>query len=66
LKPTLGVSNQRVRKENSQLVSSTNQLKLKASDGKFYETDTFDAEGISLLMWNEGFLATYNSMWNHR
>ena len=36
-------------KENSQLVSATNQLKLKASDGKFYKTDTFDAEGISLL-----------------
>ena len=39
----------KLRKENSQLVSATNQLKLKASDGKFYKTDTFDAEGISLL-----------------
>ena len=39
----------KLRKENSQLVSATNQLKLKASDGKSYKTDTFDAEGISLL-----------------
>ena len=39
----------KLRKENSQLVSATNQLKLKASDGKFYKTDTFDAEGVTLL-----------------
>ena len=39
----------KLRKENSQLVSATNQLKLKASDGKFYKTDTFDAEGVILL-----------------
>ena len=39
----------KLKKENSQLVSVTNQLKLKASDGKCYKTDTFDAEGISLL-----------------
>lgn len=39
----------KLRKENSQLVSATNQLKLKASDGKSYKTDTFDAEGITLL-----------------
>ena len=39
----------KLRKENSQLVSSTNQLKLKASDGKSYKTDTFDAEGVTLL-----------------
>ena len=35
----------KLRKENSQLVSATNQLKLKASDGKSYKTDTFDSEG---------------------
>ena len=39
----------KLRKENSQLVSAANQLKLKASDGKFYKTDTFDAEGVTLL-----------------
>ena len=39
----------KLRKENSQLVSGTNQLKLKASDGKSYKTDTFDAEGVTLL-----------------
>lgn len=39
----------KLRKEDIQLVSVTNQLKLKASDGKFYKTDTFDAEGVTLL-----------------
>ncbi len=39
----------KLRKVNSQLVSGTNQLKLKASDGKSYKTDTFDAEGVTLL-----------------
>ena len=39
----------KLRKENSQLVSATNQLKLKASDGKSYKTDTFDAKGVTLL-----------------
>lgn len=39
----------KLKKENSQLVSATNQLKLKASDGKSYKTDTFDAEGVTLL-----------------
>ena len=39
----------KLRKENSQLVSATNQLKLKASDGKSYKTDTFDAESVTLL-----------------
>ena len=39
----------KLRKENSQLVSTTNQLKLKDSDGKSYKTDTFDAEGVTLL-----------------
>nr|WP_308532934.1 hypothetical protein [uncultured Prevotella sp.] len=37
----------KLRKENSQLVSATKQLKLKASDGKSYKTDTLDAEGVS-------------------
>ena len=38
----------KLRKENSHLVSATNQLKLKASDGKSYKTDTFDAEGVTM------------------
>lgn len=33
-------------KENNQLVSATTQLKLKARDGKFYNTDTLNAEGV--------------------
>ena len=43
----------KLRKENSQLVSVTNQLKLKASDEKSYKTDTFDAEGVTLLANNK-------------
>lgn len=39
----------KLRKENSQLVSATNQLKIKASNGKSYKTDTFDAEGVTLF-----------------
>ena len=39
----------KLKKENNELVSVTNQLKLKASDGKSYKTDTFDAEGVTLL-----------------
>ncbi|MDI9504467.1 MAG: Fic family protein [Bacillota bacterium] len=33
-------------RENNQLVSATTQLKLKARDGKFYNTDTLNAEGV--------------------
>jgi cell filamentation protein len=39
----------KLTKENNELVSATNQLKLTASDGKKYLTDTFDSEGIILL-----------------
>jgi cell filamentation protein len=39
----------KLRKEGSQLVSGTNQLKLKAFDEKFYKTDTLDAEDVTLL-----------------
>ena len=31
------------------MVSATNQLKLRAADGKLYDTDVLDAEGIRLL-----------------
>ncbi len=36
----------KLKKENSQLVSATTQLKLTASDGKKYRTDMLDSEGI--------------------
>ena len=32
--------------EGSKLVSNTNQLKMKAKDGKYYKTDTLDTKGI--------------------
>ena len=39
----------KLKKENNELVSGTNQLKLQAPDGKKRLTDTFDAEGVTLL-----------------
>lgn len=39
----------KLRKENPELVSATNQLKLLAADGKRYSTDTLDADGIAAL-----------------
>lgn len=39
----------KLKKENNELVSVTTQLKLRASDGKSYLTDTLDADGIALL-----------------
>lgn len=39
----------KLRKENSELVSTTTQLKFRAADGKFYKTDSLDAEGITNL-----------------
>lgn len=39
----------KLKKENNELVSATTQLKLRASDGKSYLTDTLDADGIALL-----------------
>ena len=39
----------KLRKEGNELVSATNQLKLTAADGKRYNTDVLDAEGITLL-----------------
>ncbi len=36
--------------EGSQLVSDTNQLKMKAKDGKYYKTDTLDTKGIFRLI----------------
>jgi cell filamentation protein len=42
----------KLKKENSQLVSAANQLKLTAADGKKYLTDTFDYDGIIELAKN--------------
>lgn len=39
----------KLKKEGSQLVSATNQLKLQAADGKKYKTDVLDSEGVVLL-----------------
>ena len=39
----------KLKKEDLQLVSATNQLKLIASDGKKYNTDLLDSEGITAL-----------------
>lgn len=36
----------KLKKENSQLVSATTQLKLTAADGKRYNTDTLDSIGV--------------------
>ena len=42
----------KLKKEESELVSATNQLKLLASDGKRYKTDVLDIDGILLLAAN--------------
>lgn len=39
----------KLKRENSQLVSATTQLKLTAKDGKRYLSDALDADGILLL-----------------
>ena len=41
-----------LKKSGSQLVSATNQLKLKAADGKSYNTDVLDATGVVELAKN--------------
>ena len=40
----------KLNSEGSELVSNTNQLKMKSSDGKYYNTDTLDTEGIFRLI----------------
>ena len=42
----------KLKKENTVLVSNTNQLKMQAKDGKMYKTDVLDNEGIMLLARN--------------
>ena len=36
--------------EGSELVSNTSQLKMKSTDGKYYNTDTLDTKGILRLI----------------
>lgn len=40
----------KLKEEGSELVSNTNQLKMKAKDGKMRETDTLDTQGIFRLI----------------
>ena len=42
----------KLKKQKSQLVSATNQLKLTAADGKKYNTDVLDSEGVIMLAKN--------------
>jgi cell filamentation protein len=42
----------KLKKENPQLVSAANQLKITAADGKKYLTDTFDYNGVKELAKN--------------
>ena len=39
----------KLKREQPELVSATNQLKLRAADGKRYATDTLNADGVTLL-----------------
>ena len=36
----------RLKKEGNESVTNCNQLKLKSSDGKYYNTDVVDVEGV--------------------
>jgi len=40
----------KLNSEGSELVSNTNQLKMKSKDGKFYNTDVLDTKGILRLI----------------
>lgn len=42
----------KLKKENNELVSATTQLKLTAADGKKYNTDTLDSQGVVELAGN--------------
>ncbi len=42
----------KLKRENSELVSRTNQLKLTASDGKRYASDVMDSDGVAVLARN--------------
>ena len=40
----------KLNNEGSELVSNTNQLRMKSTDGKYYNTDTLDTKGIFRLI----------------
>ena len=40
----------KLNNEGSELVSNTSQLKMKSTDGKYYNTDRFDTKGILRLI----------------
>lgn len=40
----------KLNQEGSQLVSNTNQLKMKSTDGKYYNTDVMNTEQILRLV----------------
>ena len=40
----------KLKNEGSELVSTTNQLKMKSNDGKYYTTDTLETKGIFRLI----------------
>ena len=40
----------KLKKENSQLVSATTQLKITANDGKKYKSDAIDSDGVMTLL----------------
>lgn len=42
----------KLKKENNELVSATNQLKLQSADGKKYQTDVLDSDGVIRLAKN--------------
>lgn len=42
----------KLKKENNELVSATNQLKLQSADGKKYKTDVLDSDGVIRLAKN--------------
>ena len=42
----------KLKKENNELVSATNQLKLLAAEGKKYKTDILDSDGVIALAKN--------------
>lgn len=44
----------RLKKEESQLATNCSQLKMEASDGKFYKTDVADTEQV--LRWSLGLI----------
>lgn len=49
----------KLKREQNELVSSTNQLKMLAADGKRYNTDVLDSEGVIRLAIMKGIDYSY-------